>query len=435
MFRFRSLLTGGRGGSALPIQTLEKRAAGTGHSGMRLEVVTRIDRLAEVAADWAGLLSRCHDSHPTLSPHWLLAWWSVFGADGAGRALRSALFWERDRLVGVVPLLTRRVRANVVLPRRRLELLASGEDERDEICSDYIGAITDPALERPIAEALAGALVDGALGAWDELVMPSMDASRALPALLASALAARVSVSLGPSGSCPYIALPETWDGYLGALGGNSRHLVRRSIRDLEAWAGDSLALRCADTEAGLVRGRAVLESLHAERWNAIGGPSLFDSDRFRAFHGRVMPDLFGRGELELLWLEARGQPVAALYNIVHAGKVYFYQGGRRMDLPKPLRAGIALHAYAIRRAIEKGRREYDFLAGRARYKLALATGARELCTLRAWANPGAPRVDAIARYATSLVRGIGAQARALIRFRPARSPIRSPRPAAPGEG
>ena len=386
---------------------------------MRLEVVTRIERLAEVAADWDELLSRCRESHPTLSPPWLLAWWSVFGTDGAGRQLRSALFWERDRLVGVVPLLSRRVRANVVLPRRRLELLASGEDERDEICSDYIGAVADPALERPIAETLAGALVGGALGPWDELVMPSMEASRAVPALLASALAARVSVSLGPSGRCPYIALPETWDAYLRALGGRSRHLVRRSIRDLEAWAGDSLAVRCAETEADLARGRAVLESLHAERWNGTGGPSLFDSNRFRTFHGRVMRDLFGRGELELLWLEARGRPVAALYNIVHGGKVYFYQGGRTMDLPKPLRAGIALHAYAIRRAIEKGRREYDFLAGRARYKLALATGTRELCTLRAWTNPRAPRVDAIARYASSLVRGIGAQARALIGIAP----------------
>src|SRR4051794_22951583 len=98
---------------------------------MRLEVVTRIERLAEVAGDWDGLLSRCHESHPTLSPRWLLAWWRVFGNDGAGRELRTALFWEGDRLVGVVPLQSRRVRVNLVFPRRRLELLASGEDERD----------------------------------------------------------------------------------------------------------------------------------------------------------------------------------------------------------------------------------------------------------------------------------------------------------------
>jgi CelD/BcsL family acetyltransferase involved in cellulose biosynthesis len=382
---------------------------------MRLEVATRIERLAEVAEDWVGLLSRCHESHPTLSPHWLLAWWSVFGNDGTGRELRTALFWDGARLVGVVPLLSRRVRVNLIFPRRRLELLASGEDERDEICSDYIGAVADPAFERAVAAALAGALVDGALGPWDELVMPSMDASRAAPSLLAEALSSRVKVSIRPSGSCPYISLPDSWDAYLGALGGSSRRLVRRSLRDLEEWAGDSLAVRCAETEAELERGRQVLESLHAQRWNATGGPSLFDSHRFRAFHERVMPDLFGRGELELWWLEVRGEPVAALYNVVHAGKVYVYQGGRRMDLPKRVRAGIALHAYAIRRSIEKGRREYDFLAGSARYKLDLATGARQLCTLRAWANDGTRRLDAVAEYASSLARGFRVQVRGLM--------------------
>ena len=40
---------------------------------MRLEVVTRIERLSEVAGDWNALLSRCHDPHPTLAPSWLLA--------------------------------------------------------------------------------------------------------------------------------------------------------------------------------------------------------------------------------------------------------------------------------------------------------------------------------------------------------------------------
>jgi CelD/BcsL family acetyltransferase involved in cellulose biosynthesis len=382
---------------------------------MRLEVVTRIERLAEVAKDWDDLLSRCHEPHPTLSPSWLLAWWSVFGTDDAGRELRSALYWEGERLVGLVPLLARRLRVNLVMPRRRLELLASGEDERDEICSDYIGAVTEPAFERPIAEALAGALIEGALGPWDDLVMPSMDGSRALPSLLAAALSARVTVSVNVSGNCPFISLPQTWEAYLGALGGRSRHLVRKSIRDFEEWAGESVTLRCAETEADLERGRHVLESLHAQRWNAAGGPSLFDSDRFRAFHRRVMPDLFGRGELELLWLEAHGEPVAASYNVVHAGKVYFYQGGRRMDLPKRIRAGIALHAYAIRRAIEKGRREYDFLAGSARYKLDLATDSRPLCTLHAYADPNAPRLDAIAQAAVSWARSIGARARSLI--------------------
>src|SRR5262249_46849081 len=73
-----------------------------------------------------------------------------------------------------------------------------------------------------------------------------------------------------------------------------------------------------------------------------------------------------------------------ALYNIVHKGKVYFYQSGRRTDLPQNIRVGIVLHAHAIRTAIEAGYREYDFLAGSSRYKRALTTESRPIVSLRA---------------------------------------------------
>jgi CelD/BcsL family acetyltransferase involved in cellulose biosynthesis len=95
------------------------------------------------------------------------------------------------------------------------------------------------------------------------------------------------------------------------------------------------------------------------------------------------MPELFRRGALELAELCARGEPVAALYNVVWKDKVYFYQSGRRADLPGKLRPGIVAHALAIRASIEAGRREYDFLAGAARYKMDLALATRPLVEVR----------------------------------------------------
>jgi CelD/BcsL family acetyltransferase involved in cellulose biosynthesis len=121
------------------------------------------------------------------------------------------------------------------------------------------------------------------------------------------------------------------------------------------------------------------------------------------------MPALLDRGALELRWLEARGEPIAAIYNIAWQGKVQFYQGGRRMDLPKGLRPGTAIQALAIRAAIEDGRREYDFLAGTARYKMELALAARPLVELRATR----PSLGDAARRAAELAI---AQARALRR-------------------
>ncbi|XYI04099.1 GNAT family N-acetyltransferase [Sorangium sp. So ce1128] len=142
-----------------------------------------------------------------------------------------------------------------------------------------------------------------------------------------------------------------------------------------------------------------MLVRLHAERWSAEGRAGVFASRRFREFHDEVMPAMFERGALDLAWLSARGEPVAALYNLVWNNKLYFYQCGRRVDLPKGLRPGTVIHAHAIRAAIAEGRREYDFLDSPCQYKLALSLSARPLVELRA----ARPSVNDSARRAAEL--------------------------------
>jgi CelD/BcsL family acetyltransferase involved in cellulose biosynthesis len=96
------------------------------------------------------------------------------------------------------------------------------------------------------------------------------------------------------------------------------------------------------------------------------------------------MPPLLERGALELLWLEVRGEPVAAAYNLVWGRRVQFYQSGRKMDVPRRVRPGLVLHALAIQQSITAGRTEYDFMGGAVRYKAELATASRPLVSIRA---------------------------------------------------
>src|SRR5262249_4125087 len=63
--------------------------------------------------------------------------------------------------------------------------------------------------------------------------------------------------------------------------------------------------------------------------------------------------------------------------------KVYFYQCGRRPDVPPRVRPGIVILSHSIRAAIEEGRREFDFLAGAAQYKTQLALATRPLVQVR----------------------------------------------------
>lgn len=351
---------------------------------LRFQIIDDAAGLDAVRGPWEELLERSALSEPTLAPAWLLPWWRVFGPLD-GRALRAALFWDGQRLAGLAPLCARPRRHRLGLPLAALDLLASGEDEADEIGSDYLGVIAERGAEPAIARGLCEALCSGALGPWDELRMPAMRGDDVLPVLLARELRAYgADARIELTGASPHVPLPSTWDAYLAALPSSRRYLVRRSLRDLEAWAGAPLRLERAERIEDLPRATEILIRLHEARWSSDGRAGAFASPRFRAFHEEVMPALLSRGALELSWLSARGEPVAAMYNLVWQGRVCFYQGGRRTDLPGNLRAGIALHALAIREAIAAKRREYDFLAGTSRYKMDLSLAVRPLVALHA---------------------------------------------------
>lgn len=366
---------------------------------------TRIESLAELESlepAWWDLCERASDREPVATPTWLLAWWRTFGDDT--RRLRSLAIWEGDRLIGLAPIQERWVRHRGIVPMRRLELLATGEDEAEEICSDYVGVIAERGAEQVVASTVAEALAQ-TVSSWDELYFTQMDGESKVLTALEHALAPHgIIVTERPRGVCPHIVLPKSWDDYVQGLDSKGRYLVTRALRELDKWAGkDGWKLRRATNPEELVEARDVLHRLHETRWTVEGHDGVFARDRFRMFHDDVMPKLLERGELDVIWLEVRGQPVSVLYNIVYDKKVYVYQSGRvTKDLPKNLRVGIAMNCVALRDYIEKGYREYDFLNGMSQYKRQMCAGqSRPIVTVRA-ASP-APRGQTLelARRAT----------------------------------
>lgn len=351
---------------------------------LSLTIVGDPAELEQERSAWSALLASSGTNHPTLTFEWLTTWWEIFGATGK-RALKVGLFRAGERLVGVAPFLARRFWYRPGIPFRRLEFLGSGEAEADEICSDYLSIVAEPGFENPVARALSRAVAWGDFGDCDELVLPAMDASSGMAERLAAHFADRgFDVRVWQTANCPYIPLPRTWDAYLAALSGSRRYLIRRSLRDVERFAGGNYSVERVTKRADLERGMRILRQLHDERWSEQRPRGAFASSRFTRFHEAVMPGLLDSGGLDLCWLSVRGEPMAVLYNIVHGGRSYFYQSGRSMQLPRGIRPGIALHAHAIRHAIERGLSEYDFLAGASRYKQELALASRPLVTFRA---------------------------------------------------
>jgi len=377
---------------------------------LRSEMIDDVAGLARLSAAWRGLLARASAPSPSKTPTWLLAWWRQFGGLD-GRRLRTIAVHDTatGELVGLVPLCLRTVMVRRVVPIRRLELLATGEDHADEICSDYTGAIVAAGREAEVAKAVGRFLVSGRHDGFDHLVMQRMSGADPFAAELAGALdRLGLTAALAEDAVCPYVPLPASFEAYRQQLDRDSRYVVTRSLRELEKWAGKAGYTRVvARTPAELAEGRAILHSLHGERWGGSSDGGVFASERFTRFHDEVMTALLDGpdGKLELQWLVVDGRPVVALYNIVYRGRVYFYQSGRKLDVPKGVKLGLAAHALALRAAIDDGHAEYDFLAGESQYKRQLALAKHALVTLTA-AAPSMRARTAVAA-ATALNQGL----------------------------
>lgn len=345
-------------------------------------LVTDFPALEGLASGWEELLSQSASAEPMLSPAWLLTWWRIYG-EATGRALRVGLFHEGDRLVGLALLHARRAWHRRLIPLRRLEFLGADVDEKDGVCSEYLNVVARSGYEASVADAFADAVSQGRFGRWDELLLPALDGSGALTDLLAEAFRRRrYFVDVTQTSSAPYLALPATWEEYLHAVPSRKRHFLQKNLREFEQWAG-AACFHEVRTFAELEKGQRLLKELHQHRWEKDAEPGAFSSPRFCAFHDAFMRQLLERGQLELFWLEVRGQPIAAHYNFLANGKTYFYQSGRRTDVPPKVSPGVIIMIRAIQNAIGRGAREFDFLAGPSQFKLQFTQTTRPLVQLR----------------------------------------------------
>jgi CelD/BcsL family acetyltransferase involved in cellulose biosynthesis len=347
------------------------------------QIISDFAGLHALAAEWSALLARSSSNEPVLTPTWLSTWWQIYG-EPEGRELRTVAFRDGARLVGLAPLCLRRCTRLPWTGLFRLELLGSGEERDDGVCSEYLGLIAERGAEESVVTSFAALLSTEALAPWDHLVLEALNGDGLVTSLLTHELRRRglhVQAELDCGAAC--IALPSTWDAYLASLPVAHRHLIERSLAHMDRWAAGDLRFHRATNTAEVDEGRRILIDLHNGRWAAAGRQGAFANRRFGDFHERMMSWLFDNDALDLTWLTVRNEPVAASYNVIWNNKVYYYQGGRSLAAPAKVRPGLVLHAHNIRAAIDAGRREYDLLGGLPRYKIELAATARPILRLR----------------------------------------------------
>lgn len=320
---------------------------------------------------WSALASACGHASFFLLPEPVGAWLEVFGP-----RLQPSILVFRDpehTAVGAVILVRRTVRKGP-FTIRRIHLNTAGEGDAHSACIEYNGLVCRPGYEPAVARALR-TYIDRE--PWDELAAPGLLDGASLHALHAAFADAHPVARTTRSYYVSLDELRESGKDIVEHLAPRERTRYRQNIRKYSK-LGD-LVLDEAATTAEALDFLTELARLHQKTWRSRGAPGSFASQPFCKYHRTLIERCFPLGVVQLVRLRAGTTPIGYQYSFVYRGRSYFYQCGYDYELGDRTAPGIVAHTFAIRRAAERGLREYDFMAGDVEYKRRFATAAREM--------------------------------------------------------
>lgn len=353
-------------------------------------VVTEISTVEGFVAlrdEWTALQAESNAQLPALTWDWLFTWWETFAE---GRRLQLLTARDPDgRLVGLAPLLRRTIRLHGV-PIRRVELLATGEDEADEILSEYLDFIIVRGREREAIAAFYAHLA--AQDDWDELCLASVPADSPLVPAFREAIAraaAPIDVTTRPRPDGILVSLARDTKAFVAAQSKRMREDLRRHRRLMEQHG--KVTLRRAETGDELAQMFPQLVALHQALWQSRGKPGCFASTRFTRFHERVSARMLARGLLHLHTVTVGDKVVAARYGFHLNDRLYEYQSGSDPTFDPKVSLGVQAAQLCMEDAIGRGFVDYDLGEGPRPYKLRWNHTRR--ATLNVWITRRNPRV------------------------------------------
>jgi CelD/BcsL family acetyltransferase involved in cellulose biosynthesis len=296
---------------------------------------------------WTLLGERDPAASPFVSPEWVGAWLRHFRDP---ERLVTLSVWSGDEPVGIAPL---------VREQRGPARVLAGAGQAQ---ADHWDVIALPERREEVWTAIVGHLLEHRRS-WDLLDLDHVARPAPLPAAAAAA-----GLRLGPrrTAVCPRLALPATFDEYLGSLSQSRRGHLRRRLRQLER--GDLKLRAVGPDELGpaLERWQAIRLRELAEKGVRIN--PMHATDAFRRFLGDVVATGGPRGRAELWEFHAGDRVVGSYLNLLDARGHYLYLGGYEPEA-RSLGLGMVVVGEAIRAGIAAGRAFVDFGRGGEAYK------------------------------------------------------------------
>ncbi len=276
-------------------------------------------------------------------PPWLAAWWSAFG-DGRAPCLMGVR--KGEELIGIAPLRVKGREASFI-----------GDSD---VC-DYLDFIVAPGRDTEFFRVLIEELRQQGIRHMD--LGPVRADSTVMKGLRPVAESLECEFSSEREDVSYELALPATWEAYLGGLKGTERHEIRRKLRRLEEAA--RIEFRKVDEPREVAHAMDTFLGLFGSN---RPDKAAFMTDRRVRFFRTLAEDMARAGVLKLSFLELDAEPAATVMCFHDPSTVYLYNNGYDNRF-RSLSVGFLSKVLSIREAIREGKKRFDFLKGPEAYK------------------------------------------------------------------
>ena len=327
-----------------------------------------ITSFQDIQAEWESVLRESPEDTLFLTPQWQKVWWDTFGN---GRTMVGFSYPVPD---GVAP----DGLAPDGLGLDGLAAIASLAKSGDTV--SFVGSQdTFDYNDFPIRKGYEEGFYQTLLEVLEDqgcrmLRLDSLrESSPTLQRLPEIARSRGYTVEIEQEDVTSGIALPGTWDEYLGLLSKKYRHELRRKLRrmdDQTDWKWYSL------TDPAQVAER-LGEFITLLRLSRSDKDEFMTPERERFFYN-ITQRMAELGQLRLYFLEMNGAAVATSLCFDYGGSRLLYNSGYDPE-HSYYSVGLILIAMCLKDAIEQGLKYFDFLRGPEPYKAHLGGQQRSL--------------------------------------------------------
>lgn len=318
-----------------------------------------------VMAFWESLSQSCsHDYY--VSAGWIDTWIECI-KDHITPYL-MILYEDKKSSFACMFTYTQQRRAKI-FPLRSINVYASGNYDFDRITPIYNEFLTSADTDVDIIDLFRRFPFE-----WNEIVFPGLSPSGYPGSHIRERDQEWVMYDYNKSLYYIDISGPDfTRDSYLATLSSNTRSQIRRAYR-LYAREGEVSIREAATVEEALSMARELytLCDIRKNEKRLVCSINPF----FVRFNDMLFKERFSRGEIQMLHVTSGDSTIGYLYNHVHHGTVYSYQGGFHYPEDNRYKPGLVAHVEAIVHNAGRGKTRYDFGAGDERYKKSLSNGS-----------------------------------------------------------